>query len=165
MKYIIKKGKHRARPLSLGIFYNKKVMERDVVFDLSCKYELHGKDNEDVNKLFGIGYFPGHHIDSARFGWNYHSGKIRIYAYAYVNGERVITYLADVILHRRIRLILNVIGDVYSFTVRDAANSWHEYGGADIKFTHNKKLSYKLGCYFGGNNTAPHKIKIQMLKK
>ena len=69
MNYRIHKGKHRAWPPVFGLFW-KKEMSRDVYFDLSAKYDLPGDaDDEDVNKLFGFGFFPSHHIESARFGW------------------------------------------------------------------------------------------------
>jgi len=168
LKYVIHKGKHRAWPLSFGLYWNKKHIERDVVFDQTCKYDLPGVyDDGDINKLFGIGYFPGHHTDSARFGWVYNnsSGKIDLYAYCYVNGERIFKFLCDVRLHQRVRCMIDVIGDVYSLTVIDAFNSYFIYGGLDIKHDHYKKLGYKLSCYFGGNNTAPHTINIEIKKK
>ena len=168
MKFTINKGRHRAWPPVFGIFYNKRHMERDVIFNLSFKYDLPGiYDDGDINKLFGIGYLPGHHTDSARFGcvYNKASGNVDLYAYCYVNGERIFKFICEVKLHDRVRYSLDIIGDVYSFTVQDPFNTYRVYGGCDISFTHKKRLSYRLGCYFGGNIPAPHTITIEMKKK
>lgn len=167
MKFTIRKGKHRAWPPVFGLFWNKKKMERIVSFDITAKYELSATDQDDVNKLFGFGFLPGHHTDSVRFGWNYNNGtsKVIIFAYCYVNGARVIEYIGEVLTHRAILLSISKIGNLYSFNATDVINSWHSYGSCDISFTHKKRLSYKLGCYFGGNNPSPHKINIEIKKK
>lgn len=145
-------------------------MERDVVFDSTAAYELTDPlDKDDVNKLFGFGYFNGgHHKDSARFGWNYNtiSGKIRIYAYCYVNGEMIIKYLCEVMIYKKVRLLICIsLSNRYSFSVHDGYNNWHQLAHQDVEFTHQKKWRYKLGCFFGGNNTAPQEIKIKISKK
>lgn len=142
-------------------------MERIISFDITAKYDLPGtEDDEDVNKLFGFGFFPSHHQESARFGWTYNNetGKIVLWAYCYVNGERKICWICEVPTYLRLHCSIDIIGDVYSFTVSDALNRYYAYGGIDVFFEHKKKFGYKLGCFFGGNNPAPHTIKIQISK-
>lgn len=165
MAYIHEKH-HRAWPPSFGLYYNSHGIERDVVFDESAFYDL-GEDNEDVNKLFGLGYFFNHHTDSARFGWNFNlqTNRIRLYAYCYVNGERIIEKICEVLPHNKVRCIIYVYEGKYIFAVHDGYNEWYQLGEKEIPFTHNKKWSYRLGCFFGGNNTAPHDIKIKITKK
>jgi len=170
MKLTIHKGKHRAWPPCFGIFLQKRWMERDIVFDNSCRYELPDPlDKEDVNKLFGFGYFPGlHHVDSARFGWNYNAdtGKIRLYAYCYVDGNRSFQFICEVPLNVKVRLRIAVyINKRYVFSVHDGHNDWYEMGVQHVPYNHNKNWSYRLGCFFGGNNPAPHDITIKMSKK
>lgn len=167
MIYRIKKGRHRAWPLAFGIYYKMRSMQRNVLFDNSCRYDLPIADADDVNKLFGIGYLPGHHTDSARWGWNYNQAtrKVRLFAYCYVDGERVIKFVAEVAPYRLINLSIDVIGDVYSFTVYDAYNGYHVLGGLDVKFGHRQRFGYRLGCFFGGNNAAPQEINIEIKKK
>lgn len=144
-------------------------MERDVVFDETAAYDLPEEDTNDVNKLFGFGYLNGgHHKDSARFGWNYNNktGRIRLFAYCYVNEKRIIEELCEVLPHKKVRLIISVTQDGnYYFSVHDGYNDWVVKGVANISFTHEKKLRYRLGCYFGGNNPAPHDIIIKISKK
>lgn len=168
MIFTIKKGKHRSWPFIFGILFNDWI-ERDVVFDETAAYFLPNEDENDVNKLFGFGYINGgHHQDSARFGWNYNqsNGRIRLFAYCYTNGLRVIHELCEVLPHRKVRLIIQeCLGNYYSFSAHDGYNNWHEMGSVIIPFTHNKKWKYKLGCFFGGNNPAPHSITIKISKK
>jgi hypothetical protein len=140
-------------------------MVRIVMFDNSARYDLPGSsDDDDVNKLFGFGFFPSHKKESARFGWNWNIGssKVNLFAYCYVDGLRVMKKICEVMVNRRIKLSLDIIGKIYGFTVTDAINDWHLYGGLDIKFNHRKKLGYGLGCYFGGTQPAPHTIRIEM---
>lgn len=162
MVYTIKKGKHRACPPMIGLFYDKKVMSRRVTFDRSCAYTLPGEDQEDINKLFGIGYFPSHHTDSARFGWRYNpsTDKIEILAYCYVNSERLIYPLASFDFNKEYTLELQINDDTYSFYVQ---TNFAKFGFA-IPKTHKKVFGFPLGLYFGGNNPAPHKMKIKIIK-
>lgn len=165
----IHKNKHRAFPPAFGIFWNKKSMHRIITFDATAKYDLDGtEDDEDINKLFGWGYMNGgHHQDSVRLGWNYNNttGRVAIYAYCYIAGERKAKWLCEILPHRAVLCMIDKIGNVYSFTICDARNTFYVYAGLDIPFEHNKKLSYRLGNYFGGNNKAPHKITIKIQKK
>ena len=168
MIYKINKGKHRAWPPAPGLFWNKKTLQRVVSFDISAKYDLPGtEDDEDVNKLFGIGYLPGHHTDSARFGWVYNnaSNKIDVYAYCYVNGERKIKFICAINLFKRVLMVLDVLSDCYCFSVVDPKWTNLVLGSIDVKKDHDKKIGYRLGCYFGGNQTAPHKITIEIKRK
>lgn len=169
MNFHIPKGQHHSWPFIFGLHVNL-WMERDVVFDESAAYDLEGsEDDDDVNKLFGVGYFNGgHHQDSARFGWNYNNntGRVRLFAYCYVNGMRIIQEICEIPKHNKFRLLISIYqSNRYMFTVHDGYNNWHQVGVAEVGFTHNKKWKYKLGCFFGGNNPAPHDIKIKISRK
>ena len=72
---IIKKNTHYARPLQLlkkllciRICKSRK-MSCEVVFTESCRYNV-GKDQSDINKLFGFS-IGMHHKNSVRVGWRY----------------------------------------------------------------------------------------------
>ena len=125
MTFTILKGWHYSLPPVFGLFWKKKKMVRELYFDYSCKYFLNIEDAGDVNKLFGIGYFPGHHTDSARVGWNYVDGKIRLYAYCYVDGERIIEQLGEVGFHTWVKVILEVKKGIYFFRICDPLNDWY----------------------------------------
>lgn len=162
MIYTIKKGKHRARPSVWCLWYNKKIVQYDVLFTESCMYHLEGPDMEDTNKLFGIGYLWSHHKDSARIGWRYNerSGNIVLSAYCYVSGERVITDLCEVPIGVRVRCSIKIEYGKYIFKAEGPNIRAIDY----IEFRNDKKFSYPLGVYFGGNKTSPNTLKIQMKK-
>ena len=168
MIYRIPKGKHYAWPPAFGLFNDKQRMEKVAEFDITAKYDLGNADNNDVNKLFGWGYLNGlHHTDSARFGWNYNQeiGKVNLFAYCYVNKKRFIIPICTVQTNYKYLLQIDKIGSKYLFSVLDAGMRYRNYGTIEVMFTHNKKISYRLGCFFGGNNPAPHDITIKISKK
>ena len=162
MTYTIKHNRHRAWPRKLGIWYGKKVLAYDVRFDQSCAYNIEGVDMLDTNKLFGVGYFPNHHKHSARFGWRYvtETNRIMLSAYCYVNGERSIKDIVDVKLNEWVVCRLRIEYGKYLFDVittnRDYAYTRY------VEHGHDKKLSYPLGVYFGGNNPAPKTMTIEL---
>lgn len=161
-RYTIKHGHHRAKPLRLGLYLNKKTIAFKVLFDTSCKYHIDGEDMEDINKLFGIGYLPNHHKESARFGWRYNEAMnmIQIFSYCYVQGKRVTEYITSVQLNRWITLAIKMEKGRYIFTAKkdelETSFQTNHY--------HNKKIGYRLNLYFGGNQPAVHDITIEMKK-
>jgi hypothetical protein len=169
MIYTINQGKHRAWPPIFGVLLKTR-MSRGVTFDKTAGYDLPvTEDNEDINKLFGFGFFKGgHHEDSARFGWNYNqiTGRVRLFAYCYVNGVRSMQEMAEILPYTRVRLTIQIYGHSrYVFTIHDGYNNWTQIGFHEVVFNHTKKWKYKLGCYFGGNLPAPHDIIIKISKK
>lgn len=168
MVYKIKQGEHKARPVRFGIWYEKKVITRRVTFFPSCRYtQTLPEDYKDTNKLFGIGYFPDHHIDSARFGWYYSNdfAKIIPVAYTYVNGVREQIDLTYCKIAYPYRLALIIEDGLYKFRVYDESNNnlliGEEY---NVPFTHKKKWAYPMNPFFGGDHPAPHDMKIDITK-
>lgn len=162
MTFRIKKGRHRAWPLRLGVFFDRKTVRRSVTFQQGCSYWLEGPDFLDTNKLFGLGYFWDHHKESARFGWRYDNGqRIILSAYCYVKGERVIKELCKVPLFKPIICALYVQPQDYKFTVMiDGEPLANEI----IPRYHGKKWSFPLGLYFGGNKPAPQTMRVEIKK-
>jgi hypothetical protein len=165
--YRIKKGNHRAWPPVFGILSGN-VIERIVEFNRTNSYELRNADDSlDVNKLFGFGYLWSHHNNSARWGWNYNveTNRIRLYAYCYNKKIRSMDYVCEVSKNLKVNLKIELLPDHYRFTASDAANRWHVFGEISVPYGHNKKFKYLLGCYFGGNNPAPHNMNILIKKR
>ena len=156
MIYTIPKGKHRGRPINLGLWYNMRRLHRVVCF-LSHQESIPGEDAYDTSKLFGIGYLWSHKKDSARFGfvYNIHTRRYEIYAYVYASGERIIKHLADCEVGNYYQMTLIVMDDRYLFTV-------YGQGSAEVRHKHKKKWSYPLNIYFGGQQTAPNELKIEL---
>jgi hypothetical protein len=158
-------GKHRARPFRFGLWWNRSHFSWVVKFDESCRYDLGNEDQFDVNKLVGIGYLWNHHKNSARFGWRYWTERkeIELTAYCYVNGRRVIQHICFCEIGKEYALQLKVLSSSYYFAVSEKKHV-DFVGTAWIDITHSKKLQYRLGCFFGGNQVAPHEMKIELKK-
>jgi hypothetical protein len=164
--FTIRKGWHYSRPFRFALWWNRKVFTRKVVFANNCRYGLPGDDQADTNKLFGVGYLPGHQKDSARFGWRYLPGyKMEVLAYCYVEGKRIIESVALCEVGQLYRFKLNITATEYMFSVFDlAGGASNLIGQTIIAKRHSKKLQYGLWPYFGGNRPAPHYMTILLDK-
>lgn len=164
-EYIIKEGGHYSNHLPKLYLGLKKNFKLKVQFTESCKYNL-GNDNQlDVNKLFGVS-FGYHQLNSIRLGWNYDiiTDNINLYAYIYMNGIQLTYYIAP--------LTINTIWNIELGFVEKSGMFWvhvEPYGVYDQNIYKefyysfpNIKLGYYLFPYFGGDEVAPHDIKINM---
>ena len=158
--FIIPAGKHDNGWKMQSL--QSKILDFSVIFDQSAIYETITKENQhDINKLMGFSDCNSmHHENSARFGWRWLNGKLEIHAYAYVNGERITTYIGDVTLNEPTGYQLQITADHYVFYLQG-------YEPVRIKrgASCNKGLYYMLFPYFGGDEVAPHDILIQILTK
>lgn len=185
--YKIKQGTHRARPLTLGLYWGRETFEANVIFDSTWMYQA--EEGADINKLFGVAYLdPGHrskrnnptkkewdmgtHKDSARFGWVPFSfileggeslNYIRICAYTYTNGILDYAPLAAIKVGqpRALTLKIFVADQSYNFTVLEAGKVISTYRKP---FQHRKKIQFPLGAYFGGDDPAPKDFNLQIDK-
>lgn len=163
MIFRIPSGKHRARPLRFGVWWRRTSFSWVVKFDESCRYNLGNEDQMDVNKLVGVGYLWHHHKNSARFGWRYdiETNRIILSAYCYVYGRRVIQHICFCEIEKEYMLMLNPTSLSYHLHAYERYSSTC-LGIATIGHSHGKKLQYRLGPYFGGNQVSPHTIKIEL---
>lgn len=165
MTFRIPRGRHRARPLRFGFWWGRKSFTWTVKFTESCRYDLGNEDQDDTNKLIGIGYLPGHHKDSARFGWRYDTKTehVEILSYCYVNGRREIQQICYCAIGQEYDLHLKVLSTCYYLAVHDK-NDPLSIRFAWVNHTHSKKFMYRLGVFFGGQARAPHEISIELKK-
>jgi hypothetical protein len=156
MKYRIEKYDHHATPFRLGFWWGRDLFRWMVKFDESCRYSIPGNDQLDINKLVGIGYFPGHHKNSIRFGWRYNATTdvIEIWAYAYKNRERIARYLTEVKFNNWAICSIEITPTSYRLTFEKETIS--------IRHNHPRGLQYFLRPYFGGNRPAPHDMIIHV---
>lgn len=182
---IIKKYTHTY--FSLPKFVNSQnPLIANVIFTESCKYDIGNEDQNDINKLFGFGFFtfkiltrkkvnifgkkynvpwfrPMHHYNSIRFGWRYdlNLNKIEILYYYYQNGERKYGHILFIDIDSQHSYeILNNNDKNYILKVKNN-NSNNNYSFVNINIKP-KKYGYLLKPYFGGNQKAPHDIKIEI---
>jgi len=145
-----------------NIFNNNRFLSYYVTFSDSCRYELPKEDQEDINKLFGFSLGFNHHKDSARTGWFYKDNNIHIYAYIYDNGIRTSKFIKTININETYIISIVDEGSNWLFSINDV--SVEEIHITDVRIDKSSKfkIGYKLWPYFGGNNTAPHDILIDM---
>ena len=130
-----------------------------VVFHDTCIYDLHNADQYDINKLFGFSFGGQDH--SARFGWNSNGGKIDIYAYVHKGGSIESKKLISCIPNEVVDLTLKVTDTDYEFS---AAKRDGERARLKVQRSKpwNKFFFYRRYPYFGGNQTAPHEMRLEI---
>lgn len=163
MDVVIKKRKHYSSWKFPKLYNTSKefTISKLVTFTESCRYDLGSTDQYDINKLFGIGYFPWHHYNSVRFGWRYDlfNKDIAIFSYWYSNKIRKYELLGSVEID---------VPYIYSISIY---KNYHELFIFDNKFVPvmqhkvtmpSQKIGYYLKPFFGGNRTAPHDMLIKI---
>jgi hypothetical protein len=155
--YTIKAGKNEIEHNTSSLFTSSSIRFQ-AVFDSSCIYTTTSPENQvDINKLIGFSDCSSHHqTNSARFGWNWYDNALRIYAYVYVDGDRQARELGTVALGALNSFRIATSGNSYIFTFNERIETMprHCSGGVGV--------AYKLLPYFGGNETAPHDIRIKI---
>lgn len=157
---IIKKGTHA--PFRLPKFLmGEHRLAANIIFTSSCRYDIGLADQADINKLFGIGYFPFHHKNSVRFGWRYIIDKdvIEIMAYWYVDGERKWEHVCYCSIDKEYMFMLVMNDKGHVLLVYDENTQLGNFTITGVKKT---LIAYLLRLYFGGNQVAPHDIKVKM---
>lgn len=154
----IKKGTHA--PFRLPELVNDARLAAVVNFKRNCVYDIGISDQADINKLFGIGYFPSHHNNSVRFGWRYvkEMDAIEILAYWYAKKKRQHASLCFVKLESCYLYILNIVNNGHILSVYDGSVQIGHYVISDVK----GGMGYLLRPYFGGNQKAPHDMDIEI---
>lgn len=149
----INKGNHSSG-LHLKLVPSKCDLTYEVTFTESCKY-LTWRNDSSIHKLFGIGFFPYHRINSIRFGWSYEGlESIRIHKYIYKDGVRTIEPLTWVQVNEPAYFSIFSDGGSQSYGMI----CQHIVEQVKIK----PQIGYQLYPYFGGNQKAPHDIEIIM---
>lgn len=169
----IKKGRHRPCTIIPSFFRNlridrdfEQIINMELVFDETCRYHLDNNDQYDWNKLYGWSFgIDGIHQNSIRFVWRYNENEdlIEIAPYAYINGERIYpnqNQIAKVKIGELISTQISVLDNKVKTKIIEPNPMISDFIFEDC---HEKVL---FGCwfYFGGNNKAPQKIKINYQK-
>jgi hypothetical protein len=165
--YLIKKGNHYA---SMSFFekigaigWNVKTLSLRFSFRKECWWAgPRNQDDLDQNKLGGIGFGTNHHNNSVRLTWVpdfENNGMIKVYGYTYdekKEGQKfAITYIKSVHVEETVSGKIESRDKSYFITVGDTT----------IKMDNIKSdpgLCFRLFPYFGGNNTAPHDMVIEL---
>ena len=126
-------------------------------FDSSAIYRSLASENQyDINKLYGFSDNADmHHQFSARFGWSWTEGKLWLYGYVYNDGVRTSTKLCAIPLCNNVPCEIQVKNSVYEFWVEGQKKA-----SMPRAATTSKAKGYLLFPYFGGDETAPHDVRI-----
>ncbi|AUD03279.1 hypothetical protein [Spirosoma pollinicola] len=164
---VIEAGEHEPNPKrKVGLLISPSEVSATVTFDSSCIYEVGAVDTDDWNKVIGLGFVgskdqpldgvPPHQVDGARVGWRWNPqhGRIDLGAYVYVEGQRIDFKVAEVALNTPTKMTIKID---YTRKV------YQVLGGKTVPFTHNKSFAYNTGLYFGGNQVAPHRIRVKIV--
>jgi hypothetical protein len=152
--YTIPEGKHHSTHeiqglVRDGIMFNAK-------FDESAEYTSETPINQfDINKLYGFADCNNqHHTNSARFGWRWMNGEIEIFAYVYNNGVLEYKKMGSVNPNENHYYEITIYKDSYAFSLDNTYVNMSRTNRCNTGFY------YKLYPYFGGDEKAPHDIRI-----
>lgn len=151
--YLIKKGQHSSTNRIASLDASELVFTAK--FDSSAIYTTKTTANQaDINKLYGLSDCGTHHQqNSARFGWRWYNDQLEIHAYSYSNGERNFKYITSVALDQEYTYTMKMTEDAYVFELDGVTVSTERSCSGDA-------AGYKLFPYFGGDEKAPHDIKV-----
>ncbi len=127
-----------------------------VKFDSSAIYTTADINNQDdINKLYGFAdNNTQHHQYSARFGWRWSNNALWLFAYIYNEGIVAHKELGSIAIGKEHHCEIKITPNHYIFSVNNYLDSLPR------KSITQKAEGYKLYPYFGGDETAPHKITI-----
>lgn len=155
MRYKIEKGNHFSignnyKPLALD------TMKFTVWFDSSAIYTTAAPENQyDINKLWGFADNDEHHHQySARFGWRWSDGALRLFAYVYNEGKVIGQELTVIDIGAKIKCAIAVTPTNYVFIVDGKKTLMPRLANTTLA------MGYQLYPYFGGDEVAPHEINV-----
>ena len=126
-------------------------------FDSSAIYKTKDPVNQlDINKLYGFSDNQTfHQYYSARFGWRWSDGGLRLFGYCYNNSVRSFVELCIIKIKSFDTCVISIKDGNYLFRVNGKLK-----GQIPRAATIVKPYGYMLFPYFGGTEPAPHIVKI-----
>jgi hypothetical protein len=154
-KYTIQQGQHYCN-LSAYKPVETSEMKFMVRFDSSSVYQTEDPVNQyDINKLFGFSdNNMDHHQYSARFGWRWSEGALRLFGYVYNNGVVSSQEISTVAIGAQLHCSIRISPTHYIFSVNEITDSLVRTS------TTPRAKGYQLFPYFGGDEAAPHQVDI-----
>jgi hypothetical protein len=152
--YLIKKGDHYCSPRPL-----KSVSVTEMKFyaklNESAIYQTVDPVNQfDVNKLWGFSEGIDNQYNSARIGWGYSDGAIRLYGYVYSKGVRYFQQITTVLPNQEVYCSIKISGNTYILSANGVSVTLPRGS------TSRKASGYQQYPYFGGDEVAPQDITI-----
>lgn len=155
-RYLIRKGNHYCDQNAVKSVSTSE-MKFTAKFNSSAIYTTVDPVNQyDINKLWGFSEGLNHQYNSARIGWSYNNNALRLYGYVYSKGVRYSQEITAVSLNTEILCSIKLSGSNYLIT----ANGITVTLPRGLSTT--KASGYQLYPYFGGDETAPQDITIDL---
>ena len=157
--YVIKEGEHRS-VFRIKTTRSDKI-EFSVLFDQSAIYQTKDSVNQaDINKLYGLSDCGANHMESSiRFGWRWYNDSLEIHWFKHSDSEFSFEKICDAPIGLPVSCSLEIKEDKYMMTV-DGTKV--EVIRAPCGVNYRK---YYLYPYFGGDETAPHNVKIKIKER
>lgn len=156
--FVIPEGQHYSTTRVIESLQNDK-LAFEAIFDASAMYQFGEVGYQDSkNKLLGFADCNSlHHENSARFAWQWFNNQLEIYAYCYVNSQRVEKFIGVVKIDELNRYELTLKDNQYMFQLNSDEPVYIERGNVC-----RRGIFYMLWPYFGGTLPAPHDVSIQV---
>jgi hypothetical protein len=154
--YSIRKGEHFSNRRHVELLQYT-TLSFEAKFDESAEYIIEKGFQDSKNKLLGFSDCnSSHHENSARFAWQWLNNRIEIFAYCYVNGQRVESFLGTVEKGEVAQYEIRISDSSYTFIFKDQKTE------IERKNACNTGAYFILWPYFGGQIPAPHDVNIYL---
>jgi hypothetical protein len=128
-----------------------------VYFDSSAIYTIPGADQYDINKLSGFADNKSLHTAySARFGWRWSDSRLRLFGFVHNAGEIQFKEISAIDIGKIYTCKIRVKEEQYIFTIEELTKTIALPRAATTPTAE----GYMLYPYFGGNQVAPHEMRI-----
>jgi hypothetical protein len=157
-RFLIRSGDHYSTPRLAETLQSDRLIFH-ATFDQSAVYDFGDAALQtNKNKLLGFADCNSlHHENSARFAWQWFNDRLEIYAYCYVNSERVEEFAGVVNLDEKNLYEIRLTDAEYIFYIN--GKQTNAIGRASVC---DKGIYYMLYPYFGGSLAAPHDVTITL---
>jgi hypothetical protein len=156
--FVTPKGEHYSTPRVVQTLQSN-VLAFNARFNTSAKYHFDDDGYQDSkNKLMGFADCNSlHHENSARFAWQWFNNQLEIWAYCYVNGNRVEKFIGVANVYETGNFEIHLRDNEYVFY-------FNNYEPVSIPRWNvcTKGAYYMLWPYFGGTMPAPHNVSIDV---
>jgi len=154
--YVIRQGQHYCDQSTIKSVSTAE-MKFVARFDSTAIYQTISLVNQyDINKLYGFSEGIDNQYNSARFGWRWSDGALRLFGYVYKSGVRNSLEIGNFNLNSDIICSIKLNGSNYTFTANGLSISLPR-GLSTLT-----ARGYQQYPYFGGDETAPHTINIKI---
>jgi hypothetical protein len=171
----INKGNHYDNTTEGLWLFKAPSLVRYVRFHRSCIYELAPEDQRDVNKLYGLSYGVSE-ANSPRFGWWWDPSVEKFHLPAYVHDQGklnrdsqgefpIVTSVGFYPGNEWSQVArLEIVTSTVDYLFKSEVNG--EYNRETVDHSKlNTYIGINRGVYFGGNNPAPHDMKLEISNK